>query len=128
MSINILLSVAAGGAVGALGRYLVMSGVGHWLGSGFPYATLAVNIIGSFILGVLVEIMALSWSPNPEVRAFIVVGILGAFTTFSTFSLDTVALIERGAFLVTLVYIGASVIICVSGFFAGMHLIRQILV
>lgn len=128
MSINILLSVAAGGAVGALGRYLVMSGVGHWLGSGFPYATLAVNIIGSFILGVLVEIMALSWSPNPEVRAFIVVGVLGAFTTFSTFSLDTVALIERGAFLATLVYIGASVIICVSGFFAGMHLIRQILV
>ena len=128
MSINILLSIAAGGAVGAIGRYLVMSGVGHWLGSGFPYATLAVNIVGSFILGALVEIMTLSWSPSPEVRAFVIVGILGAFTTFSTFSLDTVTLIERGAFLATLAYVSASVIICVAGFFSSMHLFRQILV
>lgn len=127
MSINILLSVAAGGALGAVGRYLVMSGVGHWLGSGFPYATLTVNIVGSFVLGSLVEIMALTWSPGQEVRAFLVVGVLGAFTTFSTFSLDAVALIERGNYLGTAAYIGASVIVCVTGFFAGMHLLRQIL-
>lgn len=128
MSINMLLSVAAGGAFGAMGRYLVMSGVGHWLGTGFPYATLTVNIVGSFILGAIIEIMALSWSPTPEIRAFIVVGVLGAFTTFSAFSLDTVALIERGAFLATVVYVCSSVIACVVGLFAGMHLLRQVLV
>jgi fluoride exporter len=127
MSINMLLSVAAGGAFGAVGRYLVMNGVGHWLGTGFPYATLTVNVIGSFILGAIIEIMALSWSPSPEIRAFVVVGVLGAFTTFSTFSLDTVALIERGAFLATVVYVSASVIACVVGLFAGMHLLRQVL-
>ena len=104
-----------------------MSGVGHWLGTGFPYATLTVNIIGSFILGAIIEIMALSWSPSPEIRAFIVVGVLGAFTTFSTFSLDTVALIERGAFLATVVYVSASVVACVVGLFAGMHLLRHVL-
>jgi CrcB protein len=127
MSINILLSVAAGGAFGAVGRHLVMSGVGNWLGTGFPYSTLAVNIIGSFILGVIIEIMTLSWSPNPEIRVFIVVGVLGAFTTFSTFSFDTVVLIENGEFIATIIYVSTSVIISVVGLFAGMHLLRQVL-
>jgi CrcB protein len=127
MSINILLSVAAGGALGAVGRYLVMSGVGHWLGTGFPYATLTVNILGSFILGSIVEVMALTWSPGQEARAFLVVGVLGAFTTFSTFSLDTVTLIDRGDIMAATAYIGASVIVCVVGFYAGMHLLRQVL-
>ncbi|MHC4917835.1 MAG: CrcB family protein, partial [Planctomycetota bacterium] len=85
---KMLLAVAAGGAVGAVGRYLVMIQVGYWLGTAFPFATLAVNVIGSFALGLLVGLMALAWSPPAELRALLVVGVLGAFTTFSTFSMD----------------------------------------
>ncbi len=70
---KLMLAVAAGGALGAVGRYLVMSQVGHWLGSGFPFATLTVNVAGSFLLGLLIEASALAWSPAPELRALLVV-------------------------------------------------------
>ena len=124
---KMLLAVAAGGAFGAVARYLVMVQVGHWLGTGFPFATLTVNIVGSFILGVLVELMALAWSPPPELRALLVVGVLGAFTTFSTFSMDVVLHMERGELGLTLTYIVASVALCVVAFFAGLHLVRAAL-
>jgi CrcB protein len=123
---KILLAVAAGGAVGAVGRYLVMSGVGLLLGSGFPYATLTVNVVGSFILGVIVEAGALVWSPGEALRAFMVVGILGAFTTFSTFSLDVAVLYERGAFAALAAYIIVSVTVSIAALFAGLALVRAI--
>ena len=119
-----LLAVAAGGAFGAVARYLVMIQVGHWLGTAFPFATLAVNVLGSFVLGLLVELMALAWSPSPELRAMIVVGVLGAFTTFSTFSMDVVLHMERGELVAALAYVAASVVVCVTAFFAGLHLVR----
>ena len=122
-----LLAVAAGGAVGALGRYLVMIQVGHWLGTAFPFATLAVNVIGSFALGLLVELMALAWSPPAELRALLVVGVLGAFTTFSTFSMDVVLHVERGELALTLSYVAASVVLSVAAFFAGLCLLRAAL-
>ena len=122
-----LLAVAAGGAFGAVARYLVMIQVGHWLGAAFPFATLTVNILGSFALGLLVELMALAWSPPPELRALLVVGVLGAFTTFSTFSMDVVLHMERGEFGLTLAYVAASVVLCVAAFFAGLHLVRAAL-
>ena len=122
-----ILSVAAGGAVGAVARYLVMTATGALLGSGFPWATLAVNVAGSFILGALVEAMALSWSVGMELRAFLVVGVLGAFTTFSTFSLDVAVLYERGAFAAIAAYIAASVILSVGGLFLGLALVRSVL-
>ncbi len=122
-----LLAVAAGGAFGAVARYLVMVQVGHWLGTGFPFATLTVNVVGSFILGVLVELMALAWSPTPELRALVVVGVLGAFTTFSTFSMDVVLHMERGEIGLALTYVVASVVLCVVAFFAGLHLVRAAL-
>ena len=123
---NMLLAVAAGGALGAVGRYLVMSQVGHWFGHGFPYGTLVVNILGSLVMGLLVEAWALVWSPSPELRALLAVGVLGAFTTFSTFSLDTVVLYERGAFLSVGLYILGSVIFSVAGLVAGLHIGRAI--
>ena len=98
MSMSALLAVAAGGVTGAVARYLVYVAVGHLLGSGFPYATLIVNIVGSFAMGVLVELMALVWSTSMEMRLFLTIGILGAFTTFSSFSLDFAVLYERRAF------------------------------
>ncbi|MDH3239510.1 MAG: fluoride efflux transporter CrcB, partial [Alphaproteobacteria bacterium] len=93
---KVLFAVAVGGAAGAVARYLVMSAIGAVLGSGFPYATLTVNVVGSFILGLILETSALVWSPGEALRAFLVVGVLGAFTTFSTFSLDVAVLYERG--------------------------------
>jgi CrcB protein len=124
---KLLLSIALGGALGAVGRYYVVGQVGHWLGLGFPFGTLVVNVLGSFILGALTEIMALSWSVSQETRAFLVVGVLGSFTTFSTFSLDVVYLFERGQTASAAIYIAASVILAITAFLLGMKLLRLIL-
>ena len=124
---NMLLAVACGGALGAVARYLVMAQVGHWLGTVFPYGTLIVNVVGSFALGALIEIMALVWSPSQEVRAILVVGFLGAFTTFSTFSLDVVALVQRDALAQAALYIAASVTLSVAAVYAGMRVFRMVL-
>ena len=125
--VKMLLAVAAGGAVGAVGRYLVVSAVGHIFGTGFPLGTIVVNVVGSFVLGALIEALALVWSPSPELRAMIVVGVLGAFTTFSTFSMDVVLLYERGALGQAALYIGASVVLSIGAFFLGLSLLRSAL-
>jgi CrcB protein len=127
MSVNIILSVAAGGAIGAVGRFLVMNQIGQAIGHGFPFSTLVVNVLGSFILGSIMEISALAWSPSPEVRAMVVVGMLGAFTTFSTFSLDVYYLINRGEIASAWLYITVSVLLSVGAFFGGVALFRQLL-
>ena len=88
MNAQMLIFVGLGGAVGAMGRFVVMSAVGHVTHTGFPWSTLTVNVIGALVLGAVLEMSALTWSPSPEVRAMIVVGGLGAFTTISTFSMD----------------------------------------
>lgn len=119
--------VAAGGAAGAAMRYLVMIAAAHLWGITFPWGTLTVNVLGSFILGVLVEAMALTWSVSEGVRAFLVVGVLGAFTTFSTFSLDVVTLYEKGEWGFAAAYVLASVILSVLALFAGLALARAAL-
>ena len=91
---KVLFAIAAGGALGAIGRYVAISAIGQLFGSGFPYGTIVVNVFGSFALGTLIEGMTLIWSPNNEFRAFLIVGLLGSFTTFSAFSLDVVTLIN----------------------------------
>lgn len=125
---KLFLAVAAGGAAGAIARYGVYLVTGRLLGHGFPWATLFVNVAGSFILGALIEVMALRWSVSPEVRAFLVVGVMGAFTTFSTFSLDVVTMAERGAWIGTTLYVAASVALSVAAFFAGLRGLRALLV
>lgn len=124
---NMYLSVALGGALGACARY----GVAHFalrlLGPGYPYGTLIVNVVGSLLMGLLIELIALRWSPSPELRVLLVTGFLGAFTTFSTFSLDVAVQIEKGAFLAAGSYILMSVILSILGLFAGLYLMRMIL-
>jgi CrcB protein len=94
---NQLVGIALGGAFGSVLRFLVSSGVYQWLGRGFPYGTLSVNLIGSFLIGFLTEVLILQRiSFGVEYRAAILVGVLGGFTTFSTFSLETIYLIEQG--------------------------------
>jgi CrcB protein len=121
-----LLAVAAGGVTGAVARYLVYLAVGHLLGMGFPYATLIVNVVGSFAMGVLVETMALVWNASIEMRLFLTTGILGAFTTFSAFSLDFALLYERRAFGLCALYTIASVVLSVGALFAGLYLVRRL--
>jgi CrcB protein len=126
-SIQHLLAVGAGGAIGAIGRYTIMAAVGHWFGHGFPWGTLLVNVAGSFLLGAFVELSALVWSPSPELRAFLVIGLFGAFTTFSAFALDVQVLWVRGMILASLGYVLASVTFSVLGLFAGMRVLRMVL-
>jgi CrcB protein len=84
-------------------------------------------VVGSFVLGALIEILALVWSPGEGVRALLVVGMLGAFTTFSTFSLDVVTLYERGALAAAAAYVIASVVLSVAALFAGLWVVRTAL-
>ncbi|MDH3473947.1 MAG: fluoride efflux transporter CrcB [Rhodospirillales bacterium] len=121
-----LLVVAAGGAFGAVFRYLVYVLAGLAFGTGFPFGTLIVNIVGSFVMGVLAEGMALAWEFTPEARLFLTVGILGAFTTFSTFSLDVAVLYERGRLGLVAGYILISVICSIGALFAGLYLMRRV--
>ena len=121
------LSIALGGALGACARY----GVGHlairFLGPGYPFGTLIVNVLGSFLMGILIEYMALRWSPSQEMRVFLVTGFLGAFTTFSTFSLDVAVQVEKGDYFIAGGYIALSVILSIAGLFAGLAMMRALL-
>ena len=124
---NMLLAVACGGAVGAISRHLISNQVMRWAYGGFPWGTLIVNIVGSFILGLLVAYLAQHWSANQEIRGFLVVGVLGSFTTFSAFSLDAVLMLERGSLGPAFGYICGSVLLSIGGLFAGLLLFRQVL-
>lgn len=123
---NLVLAVAAGGALGAVARHLLVSQAAHWFGTGFPWGVFAANIVGSFVMGVLVEAMALAWSPSAELRAFLTVGVLGGFTTFSSFALDVAVLHGRGEMALAALYVAASVGLAVLGLFGGMALVRHV--
>ena len=121
-----LLLVAAGGAIGSSLRHLVNVASLRWLGPGFPWSTLAVNIVGCFAMGVLIELIARRFGASQEMRLFIATGILGGFTTFSAFSLDAAVLWERGAHGVAALYVSASVIGALAALFAGLWLARSL--
>lgn len=123
-SMNHILLVALGGAIGSVCRYLVGLWTLRHLGAAFPWGTLAVNVIGSFMIGLLAEIIVRRFSASPEMRLLLITGFLGGFTTFSAFSLDIVALFERGAMLVGAAYIGASIVVSLGAVFAGLALGR----
>jgi CrcB protein len=123
---RIILAVAFGGAVGATARYLMAGQVGRWFGTNFPWGTLAVNVLGCLIMGLLVELMALKWSVTPGMRAFLTVGVLGGFTTFSSFALDTATLAARHDTMATGFYVAGSVALSILGFYAGMILVRHL--
>ncbi len=124
---RIPIAVALGGAFGALARYLMVGRFELWLGAGFPYGTLTANVLGSFLMGVLIDLMALVWSPSPELRALLTVGLLGSFTTFSALPLETLLLFEGGAPGQAAFYVLASVLLSLIGIFAGMRLTRMAL-
>ncbi len=121
---NHLLIVAAGGAVGAALRHLTGLAAMRMLGFAFPWGTLSVNIVGSFLMGVFIELLAVKLQGGTELRLFVATGLLGGFTTFSAFSLDVAVLWERGALLLAASYVVASVGASILALFAGLFLIR----
>jgi fluoride exporter len=121
---KLYFAVAAGGALGALSRYSLTAAVVPLFQLDFPVGTLAANVAGSFLMGALVEVLALVWSPPEAVRAFLVVGVLGAFTTFSAFSLEAVGLLQQGLVGAAMAYILASVFLSIAAVFAGMRILR----
>jgi CrcB protein len=124
---NMLVCVALGGAIGAVSRYWISSQVHGVVGGTFPGGTLAVNVLGCAVLGALVQVMAQIWSPSGEMRAFLTVGLLGALTTFSAFSLEVVLMLERGDWFNAGAYVILSVILCVGALMATMLSLRLVL-
>ena len=124
LNLQLILAVALGGALGSVARYLVGIGATKVFGVDFPWGTLIINIAGSFLIGVFAELFALKWDLPQSGRVFLTVGICGGFTTFSTFSLDSWVLIERGEFWATGAYVVASVVLSIAALIAGLHLIR----
>jgi CrcB protein len=120
------VAVAAGGALGATLRFAVGAWSLRALGPGFPWGTLAVNVAGSFAMGLL-AVALLERGASARWAPFLMTGILGGFTTFSAFSLDTVTLLERGEALRAALYAGGSVALSLGGLWAGLALARGVL-
>ena len=118
------LIVFFGGGLGAVARYGMNIGVGRMVGSAFPWHTLAVNILGCFVMGALTEAMALRLNVSNEMRLFLTTGILGGFTTFSAFALDFALLVERRDMVGATAYACASVGLSIIACFAGLALVR----
>ncbi|MCP3969736.1 MAG: fluoride efflux transporter CrcB [Rhodobacteraceae bacterium] len=119
-----LAQVALGGAVGASARYLTGIASVRLVGHGFPWGTLTVNIVGSFLMGGLVVVLA--QTSGTRFAPFLMTGVLGGFTTFSAFSLDAVTLYERGQVGVAAGYVAASVLLSLAGLFVGMIAARGV--
>jgi CrcB protein len=118
------LWVALGGAMGSVARYACSGLAVRWLGGGFPWGTLFVNVAGSFVIGVLAALVTAGGRPalGPDARAFFIVGILGGFTTFSSFSLQTLALVQDDEWLFAAGNVVLSVGLCLGGVWAGWSL------
>ena len=123
---NQVLAIAGGGAVGALLRYWVSSGVYLLAGRDFPYGTLVVNVLGSLLMGFLYIWLLERTLGGVAMRAFVLIGLLGAFTTFSTFSMETLNLMEAGQIGKAILNTLMSVVLCIGAAAMGVMLARQL--
>lgn len=121
-----IIFIALGGALGAVLRYAVANGVHALIGRGFPYGTLAVNVLGSLMMGAMYIIFIERVSDNLPLRVMIITGFLGAFTTFSTFSIETFNLLESGEAFKALTNILISVVLCLLAAWVGVIIGREI--
>jgi CrcB protein len=121
-----LVYIAAGGATGALMRYWMSNGIYALLGRGFPYGTLTVNVVGSLLMGFCYVFMIERMDVSVEWRAALMIGLLGAFTTFSTFSIETLNLLESGEQMKAALNILLSVTLCILGCWIGMIVGRNV--
>ncbi len=121
---KLVLLAAIGGALGSAARYLMTVGANQLFGPAFPWGTLAVNILGCFVMGLVVALGALKLNLTNEMRVFIATGILGGFTTFSAFSLDFALLFERKDYGLAGLYLAGSVGLSILALFAGLIVVR----
>lgn len=121
-----LLAIALGGAAGAVLRFGVAAGMTALLGRAFPYGTLAANVLGCLAMGVLYVLFLERMAVGPELRAALLVGLLGAFTTFSTFSIETLVLVENGEPVRALLNVVLSVMLCLGATWIGLLVGRQL--
>ena len=124
---KLLLYAMAGGALGSGARHLVNVGMGRWLGSGFPWWTFCVNVSGCFLMGVLIESLALKFQASTDLRTLLATGVLGGYTTFSAFSLDYSYLMGRGEHVAAGLYLFGSVGLSILGLYVGLWLTRLVL-
>ncbi len=115
-----------GGAIGSSMRYMIGIFMGTWFGKDFPWGTITVNILGSFLMGLLVGLFADKYVVSDEIKTLILVGFLGGFTTFSSFSLDTANLFSAQAHI-SFAYVAASLLLGFSGFWGGLQLAKVVL-
>lgn len=120
------VAIAAGGAIGAVLRFWMSSSIYTFLGRGFPYGTLAVNVVGSLLMGFLYILLIERLALGAEWRAFLLIGLLGAFTTFSTFSIETLNLLEQADYVKAVANVVLSVVACVAAAFIGVVIARQL--
>ncbi len=124
MQWGVVLMVALGGALGSLVRYFVAGTVQPAWWPGFPFGIFVVNITGGLAMGLITGLAALKLNMTPEMRDFLTTGILGGYTTFSTFSLDSAMLMERGAYAQAGAYVVGSVVLSILALFGGLWLMR----
>ncbi|MEZ2127424.1 MULTISPECIES: fluoride efflux transporter CrcB [unclassified Sinorhizobium] len=120
------LLVASGGAVGSVLRYYVGVWALRLLGPVFPWGTLAVNVAGCFVIGLLAELITRKFGASTELRLLLITGFLGGFTTFSAFSLDALSLFESGRAGLSAIYIAASICLSLAAVFAGLAVVRTL--
>lgn len=121
-----VFAIAAGGAVGALLRYWASTGIYNLVGRAFPYGTLVVNVLGSLLMGLLYVLLLERMTASPELRAALLIGLLGSFTTFSTFSIETLNLIEQADYLKAGMNVLLSVVACIGAAWLGLLIGRQL--
>ncbi len=121
-----VLAIGIGGAIGSLLRFWMSTWVHTFAGRGFPYGTLAVNVLGCLVMGALFVLFTERLSDNSVLRAGVLIGVLGGFTTFSSFSIETFNLFDQGAYLKAVANMAASLALCVGGTWLGVIIGRQI--
>lgn len=121
---KLLVWAMVGGALGSGARHLVNVGLGRWLGAGFPWWTLFVNVTGSLLMGILIESFALKLQGSQDLRTFLATGVLGGYTTFSAFSMDFAHLMQRHDYLQAGLYLAGSVMVAILALYAGLWLTR----
>jgi CrcB protein len=123
--VNVILLVAVGGAVGSVARYLMASSIQSSTGWSFPIGTVLVNILGCFLIGILYVLLVARPDPRQDLRALLMVGVMGGFTTFSSFSLETVTMAMNGNYTGATLNVVLSVAACLAGTVLGISLARM---
>ena len=118
------LAVAIGGALGSVARYALSSWIFDITSHKFPYATLIVNVAGSFVMGILFVVIVERAALPPEMRSLLMIGFIGAFTTFSAFSLDAIGLWQNGQVLMSLIYMVTTIVLCLVAISTAIWLTR----